>query len=327
MENDILISVIVPVYNVEKYLERCVDSIRTQTYSNLEIILVDDGSPDGSGAICDAYAAKDSRVRVIHKENGGLSSARNAGMDMAAGEYLSFIDSDDWIHPDTYAHLMELLKKYDASIACMGNMDVSEKTGEQKLALCPKKEECISGEELVQRMFLWQGIDCAACDKVFRSELFRDIRFPLGKTCEDIAIMYRVVLPAQRVVMCDKPYYYYFHRPGSISYSGISDKSFHFMEHTGEILKTVCRDYPNLETCARYLRIRSLIHSVQITDLASPEDRRKYRTVCAAARKELRHNISFILQSGLFSRKEILTNVLMAMDLYRAFRRVYHIGR
>lgn len=327
MDHAILISVIVPVYNVEEYLSRCVDSILAQTYPNLEIILVDDGSPDGSGAICDGYASNDSRVRVIHKENGGLSSARNVGIDAAEGEYLSFIDSDDWIHPNTYSHLMALMEKNDAAIACMGNMDVSEKTGEQKLALCPKKEECISGVELVSRMFRWDGIDCAACDKVFRADLFREIRFPLGKTCEDIAIMYRVVLPAQRVVMCDKPYYYYFHRPGSISYSGISEKTFHFMEHTEVILEDICTHYPALETSARYLRVRSLVHSVLMTDLSSPEDRRKFCTLCGKARKELRSNLSFVLGSKLFSRREKLTDLLLALNLYRAFRRVYHIGR
>ena len=106
MERKTLISVIVPVYKVEQYLPQCVESILNQTYRNLELILVDDGSPDGCGKICDAYAEKDSRVRVIHKKNGGLSDARNAGLNAASGDYLSFIDGDDWIEPDTYAASM-----------------------------------------------------------------------------------------------------------------------------------------------------------------------------------------------------------------------------
>ena len=106
-----LISVIIPVYNVQDYLARCLDSILAQTYQNLEIILVNDGSKDNSGAICDEYAARDDRVQVIHKENGGLSTARNAGLDLAAGEYLSFIDSDDWIASDAYEHLMNLVER------------------------------------------------------------------------------------------------------------------------------------------------------------------------------------------------------------------------
>ena len=112
MDQDILISVIVPVYNVEEYLPRCVDSLLSQTYEKLEIILVDDGTKDASDKICDAYAARDPRVKVIHKENGGLSSARNAGIDIASGEYLAFVDSDDWIEPDTYAHMLGIALKY-----------------------------------------------------------------------------------------------------------------------------------------------------------------------------------------------------------------------
>ena len=118
MSTNPLISVIVPVYNVEKYLGKCVDSILAQTYENLEIILVEDGTKDNSGAICDAYAAKDSRIRVIHKENGGLSSARNAGMDIARGEYFGFVDSDDWIEPKMYETLLNLAEKYHADLVC-----------------------------------------------------------------------------------------------------------------------------------------------------------------------------------------------------------------
>ena len=115
-----LISVIVPVYNVEQYLPKCIDSILAQTYENLEIILVEDGTKDSSGVICDEYAAKDARIRVIHKENGGLSSARNAGMEIARGEYFGFVDSDDWIEPEMYENLMALAQKYDADVFVKG---------------------------------------------------------------------------------------------------------------------------------------------------------------------------------------------------------------
>ena len=118
VNRETMLSVIVPVYNVEAYLPRCVDSILAQSYSNLEVILVDDGAKDASGAICDAYAAKDPRVKVIHKENGGLSSARNAGLDIALGEYIAFVDSDDWIEPDAYQHLLEVMERYDVRLVC-----------------------------------------------------------------------------------------------------------------------------------------------------------------------------------------------------------------
>ena len=121
MEQSPCVSVIVPVYKVAAYLPRCVDSILAQTWRNLEIILVDDGSPDECGSICDVYAEKDPRIRVIHKENGGLSSARNAGLDTASGEYIGFVDSDDWIEPEMYARMLALMEKYDAKMVCAGD--------------------------------------------------------------------------------------------------------------------------------------------------------------------------------------------------------------
>ena len=140
MEQCPLISVIVPVYNVAPYLTRCLDSIVMQTWQNLEIILVDDGSRDDSVGICDLYAARDARIRVIHKENGGLSSARNAGLDIAAGEYVGFVDSDDWIEPDMFEYLLQNAENYGADIATCGHVDefnksITVKTTEQVLLL------------------------------------------------------------------------------------------------------------------------------------------------------------------------------------------------
>lgn len=176
MSQETLLSVIIPVYNVEEYLAKCVDSILNQTYRNLEVILVNDGSKDGSGSICDDFVQKDSRVRVIHKENGGLSSARNAGMDAAKGEYISFIDSDDWIETDSYEHLLGLMEKYQVKLVCGGNWDVDGATGEKTLGICPKKEELVTGEEFVGKMFLWDGCDSSVCDKIFHRSLLENFR-------------------------------------------------------------------------------------------------------------------------------------------------------
>lgn len=140
-----VISVIVPIYKVEQYLRQCVDSILNQTHRALEVILVDDGSPDGSGKICDEYAARDSRVRVIHKENGGLSDARNAGIDIARGDYIAFVDSDDWLEPDTYESMLAAMEKYQAKLVCAGRFDNSDETGACTVGLCPEKEELLPG--------------------------------------------------------------------------------------------------------------------------------------------------------------------------------------
>ena len=320
MDQDALISVIVPVYNVEAYLARCVDSILAQSHENLEIILVDDGTKDSSGAICDAYAQKDARVRVIHKENGGLSSARNAGIEAAKGEYLAFVDSDDWIEPEMYRHMLSLAKKYDTKLVCCGRYAVSQRTGGKKIGLCPPKEEQITAEEMVSRMFTWNGCDSSAWDKLYHHSLFQEFRYPVGKVCEDVPVTYRIVLRAGYVAMDDQPFYNYFHRAGSITYSNISEKNFHFAEHTAFIYPYIRENYPAIEKQARYLRVRSLVYSVQSVDLAGKDAWAKYARQCAGARKELRKHIPFLLTSRLFGKKERLTDLLLACNLYRLLR-------
>lgn len=323
MEQTILVSVIVPVYNVEDYLGRCVESILAQTYQNLEIILVDDGAKDSSGSICDAYAAKDHRIRVIHKENGGLSSARNAGIDIARGEYLKFVDSDDWIEPDAVENLLSMALEHQVELVVGGRWDVKAATGEKRKGLCPQNREVIPGAELVRRIFRWAGCDSSACDKLFHRRLFRGIRFPLGMVCEDVPVMYKIVLDAGRAALLDKPVYNYFHRSGSITYTSVSDKNFHFSRHTAEILPYIQENHPELEQEARYLRVRSLVFSVQSVDLASDEDRKKYQDICKAERKALRTYTGFLLTSPLFGRKERITDLLLAFHLYRGLRRIF----
>lgn len=324
MQQDILVSVIVPVYNVEALLGRCVDSILEQTHHNLEIILVDDGARDSSGSICDAYAAKDDRIHVIHKENGGLSSARNAGIDIARGEYFAFVDSDDWIEPDAVENLLSAALTNQVEMVVGGRYDVSGKTGERTLGLCPEKQEVVSATEMIRRIFTWDNCDSASWDKLYHRRLFRQIRYPVGKICEDVPVTYLIVLDAGKVALLDKPVYNYYHRPGSITNSAVSEKNFHLSQHTGVILPFIQENYPELTKEATYLRVRSLMHSVLSVDLASEENRKKFHEICRAERRELRRYMSFVLTSPLFKRKERLTALMLAANLYRLFRRIYH---
>lgn len=324
MEHNPLLSVIVPVYNVEQYLPKCVESILNQTYRDLELILVDDGTKDNSGIICDEYARKDPRVRVIHKENGGLSSARNAGMDAANGTYITFVDSDDWLEPEGYAHLMELMHRHQVKLVCGGNYDVDSETGERTLGVCPEKEEVISTREMVKRMFLWQGCDSSACDKIYHRDLLENFRYPHGKVCEDVAVTYKIVLGTDRVVMSERPFYNYLHRSGSISTSAVSEKTFHFSQHTAEIYDYIRQNYPEILDAARYLRIRSLAYNLMSLDLAESSVRKTYSEQYTASRKALAEHFFFILKSPLFGRQERLTDILMILGVYRHLRTVYH---
>ena len=317
-----LISVIVPVYNVEKYLGKCVDSILAQPYENLEIILVEDGTRDGCGAICDAYAAKDPRVRVIHKENGGLSSARNAGMDIARGEYFGFVDSDDWIEPETYETLLNLAEKYDADLVSGSRYDVAEPTGERTLGLHHEKEECISAMEMLGRVFVWDGCDSAAWDKLYRRHLFADIRYPLGMYSEDIAIFYKLMEKANRVALCPKPLYNYLHRENSITTAKLSEKTFHYPNHTEVIYPYICANHPQLKNQARFLRVRGIAYAMMSIDLAGEEAWKQYDAYYRRQRKEMCSHIPFLLTSPYHGKKERLIHLLLAMGLYRPLKKI-----
>lgn len=321
MENGVLLSVIVPVYRVEEYLPRCVDSILAQTVSDLELILVDDGSPDRCGAICDEYAARDPRVRVIHKENGGLSSARNAGIDIARGQWLGFVDSDDWIKPDCYEKLLDCARRRKVKLVCAGRWDVSEGTGETKPGLCPEKEETISGTEMARRIFTWEHLDSAAWDKLYRAELFDDIRYPLGKVSEDVPVTYRLALKAGEAALCPERVYCYYHRQGSITYSKASEKTFHFSEHTRQILQYCREQYPELVGPARYMHLWAQAYNLKMLGL--PEDRKRFPRQYRDSQRELGRELPFLLGCPYAAPREKLEDILLASGLYHPLRRVW----
>ena len=322
MQQKPLISVIVPVYNVEAYLPRCIESILAQTYENLEILLVNDGSKDSSGTICDEYARKDPRIRVFHKENGGQSTARNLALDAMTGEYVTFVDSDDWIEPDAYGPMMELIQKEQVKLVSAGRFDVSARTDEKKLGLCPRKREVLTAEEMLGRLFTWDGCDSSPCDKLFHCSLFENIRFPSRSNCEDVAIVYKLVEAAGKAALLDKPIYNYYHRPGSTSYTTLSERTFYFEEYTETILPYVQQKFPSIYHQARYFRVRSLVHSVLSVDLAEPENRKAFASRGNQSRKALRKQLRFVLTYPGFGKKEKLINVLLAFNLYRFLRKL-----
>ncbi len=207
-----LISVIVPVYNAEEYLEKCVNSIINQTYKNLEIILVDDGSPDKSGEMCDAFAVKDLRVRVIHKENGGQSSARNRGLDIMKGELVGFVDSDDWIEPDMYQHLYEMMIQFDAQIACCGvQKDYPNGKVEFFNIYYPGDNEIriYSRAEALRESLANVRITYSPCDKLYHKDVFANLRMTEGIIYEDMEIIPKWIERTETVAYNPTPKYHY----------------------------------------------------------------------------------------------------------------------
>lgn len=230
-KNSELISVIVPIYNVEKYISKCVTSILQQTYKNLEVILVDDGSKDESGQICDEFSKDDSRVVVIHKENGGLSSARNAGLDIARGKYISLIDGDDYIHPQMYERLLQILQKEKADIvSCNFKMlDENEKVPIKKYDTSIDKNEytTIIGRKIYWQLWLRDNETIVQCTKLFRKEIFEHCRYPIGKLHEDVYMIHQQLEKCHKIIYVNEELYYYVQRSNSImhreSYVGIRD--------------------------------------------------------------------------------------------------------
>lgn len=210
-----LVSVIVPIYGVENYLHKCVDSIINQTYKKLEIILVDDGSPDKCPEICDALENMDERIKVIHKKNGGLSDARNVGIDLARGEYLVFVDSDDWIEETMVEHLLSTCKESNVKMATCARY-ITDGKSINKIAFDGSKR-VYEVEEALNEIFLGKSMDVAAWDKIYVRNLFDSIRFPVGENNEDIAIFYKLVDLAGKVAHTGTVEYYYRSRPGSIT--------------------------------------------------------------------------------------------------------------
>lgn len=212
-----LISVIIPAYNVEKYLNRCLDSLTEQNYKNLEIIIIDDGSSDRTGEICDVWKEKDDRIIVIHQENAGLSAARNSGLKIAKGDYIAFVDSDDWTRPEMYERLVLAIEQSDADMACCGMIE-SDGEHEKKLNWFAESRLLDLGEAmdyLVDNSILTSHV----MPKLYKREIWENLEYPVGKTFEDIRIMHKVFEKCRKIQIVGGSYYYYYSRPGSISKS------------------------------------------------------------------------------------------------------------
>lgn len=215
MSHQPLISVIVPVYNVENYVGACIDSITEQSYDNLEIILIDDGSTDNSGAICDQYSNRDNRIKVIHQQNGGLSMARNTGLDVLRGEYVTFVDSDDLIHREAIATMWKQLISNDADISTISFTTFKESgTPPSKAPLGARF--IMNGHHAVKSMLYQRKIDNSAWGKLFKASLFASHRFPAGMLYEDLATIPLVCLDANRVAINTTGMYFYRNRATSI---------------------------------------------------------------------------------------------------------------
>lgn len=241
------ISIIIPVYNVKKYLKECVESALNQTYSSIEIILVDDGSDDGSEKICDELCRNTDRIRVFHRENCGLSAARNYGLDKCTGDYIYFLDSDDCIAADAIEILHRECRKYNGDIAVTEYIMFHDSENIPSDTDAKAGTVCFSRKEAVINMLLPRKYDHCSCGKLFRKKLWDNFRFPSGRLYEDLDTTYDIFLKADRVVYHTAPKYYYRIRHNSIMNSEISSRNLVLLDISDRVADMLLNEYPDME--------------------------------------------------------------------------------
>lgn len=257
------ISIIVPVYNVEQYLDKCVENLINQTYKNLEIILVDDGSKDKSGHICDLWKEKDNRIKVIHKKNGGLSDARNAGMHIAQGEYIAFVDSDDWVHERIYEILMDNMSKYNADISVCSIKKVYEKDILDEVEILNNNIFVFTAEEALKNLIDEGELKQTVWNKLYKKEVIDNIYFEFGKIHEDEFWTYQVFGRSSKIVYTNEKLYYYLQRSGSIMDKPFSIQRLDSLEARYNRLNYIKENYPNLELDAKKSLFFSCLYQYQ----------------------------------------------------------------
>lgn len=315
------ISVIVPVYNVAPYLKKCVDSIINQTLSDLEIILVDDGSTDESGTICDQFAAKDHRIKVIHKPNGGLSDARNAGLDVCKGDFIGFVDGDDFIDDDMYELLYNNALRYKADISMCCDRRVPYQSGDydfkgNKVYVWKDKEE------MIRQIFLSRRTVVAVCLKIFHKNIFSQLRFPIKLTTEDAYIVLDTLQNCQCMVFQNISKYNYRRRQGSIvqriTYTDRILDLVHAYEKNFDIVKA---DYPSLERVAEYRLFWAFRET--IARIGATRDYQEHKPVIKLLQGQIKRNWKNILFNPYMDTRQKLAT-LLAMVSCRSMAKFKH---
>ena len=295
------VSVIVPVYNVEKYLTECIDSIVKQTFEDLEIILVDDGSTDTSGNLCDDWAKRDPRIKVLHKKNGGLSSARNAGLDVAKGQYISFVDSDDKIDKNFIKFLFNDIKDTNSDIACC-NYYSFDLNGRFKQGKSFQKRIVLTSIEGKEKLLMENYYKCYAWNKLYKYELFNNIRYPVGKLFEDIDTTYELFNKSNQISYRSTPLYYYRQRDNSITASSFTNKTYDLWNAIMYIEKREIKNSNIMLGCLIYKLyfLNSMIRGGKI----SPK-------ILNTVRLNIENNLSSIIKTDQISLKRKVQFILL----------------
>lgn len=318
------ISIIVPIYNVEPYLRQCLDSLVGQSYEDLEFILVDDGSPDGCPAICDEYARQDSRVRVIHQPNGGVSAARNAGLAAATGEWIGWVDPDDWIEPDMYAYLLENALAYGADVAVCGRW---ERYPDRDVFWGWEEVQVWDQEQTIAQLLEDRALRNYLCDKLWRRELFDGVRFPEGEIFEDITVTCRLLLKTKTVLALPGAKYNYRQRSDSIVKAKSFAQQAGYVRAARRQMETLRTAWPQYEPQMAAQYVAAALGLWMTYGAASQAERAEYREdlrQIAHFVKEHRDSVLKYRQLGLAGR---LILRLMPYDAWWSFKLAGWIGK
>lgn len=304
MHAEPLITIIVPVYNVEGYLKKCIESILAQTYKNLQIILVDDGSTDNSGYICEDYAQKDKRISVIHKINGGLSSARNAGIDKAEGEFISCIDSDDYVVADFILTLYQHAMNNDADMV-VGNFFYYYENEFKKSHGNGEILKICNTKEAIELIGTGKNFTGSAWGKLYKKELLANIRYPEGKLCEDQFVIYKLILLCQTVVFDSAALYGYTIRPGSIMSSSITERMLDVIDAAKQNSSIILEKFPQLEYICVLRQVDAYFEILNRLTLRSLQNA-TFLNVVVEAREYICHNLKEIVKDtfNIYSKKQ-----------------------
>jgi len=314
MERKPLISIIIPIYNIMDCLEKCVDSCINQTYQNIEILMVDDGSTDGTGVLCDKLKEKDARIRVFHKKNGGSSSARNLGIEYAKGEYLGFVDSDDFISPVMYEELMDAILEHEVSIAQVSRDEIDDK-GNKLPDVCTPPEQAFlcTSDEFMKELLMHRG-DCSFCTKLIKKDLFRDKRFPVGKLNEDFYLLLQMLKEVNGIYILPGQHYHVFYRIGSNTRK--KDKNefsrvyMDIVENADAAQEIVDKSYPQLkEVCIRFGLFQRLDYMLHIPVSQMTVDNEFYGRV----KKYLRKHFKDTLTNAYLTKKNKIYLMLLTI--------------
>lgn len=323
-----MISVIIPVYNVKDFLCECVDSIINQSYTDLEIILVDDGSTDGCSEICDSYAEKDNRIKVIHQKNQGLSAARNTGLEHMRGDYLTFVDSDDYLMPSAVERMYTLAKSYEADMVACPFFQLMDDGSFIPFATHARINgtEVFEGADKMASYIRLNKQTNAVWGKLYAKELFQELRFPVGKIVEDVFVTYQVIHNSKRLVIDKDLQYVYRIRSGSIMTSPSSIKKYDVLEGRSLEANFISEYYPEL---ARFA-ISRLCNEAVLLVFRTATDNFSYPEGDKYLRSILRKNLKVYLKSKHVRKRKIVAvltvcNIKLARNFIRLFRKTRDI--